>query len=102
MGFDAGAALQPLDYKGMADFGIPDGTIAEPSNEALLTFLTAIDEMAANPDGASGTELLTRAHEATSGLCSGTPSVEQFAALPPRLFSEFVKWLASEFTNPKG
>lgn len=102
MGFDGTAALQPLDYKGMTEWGIPDGTVPEPTNEALMAFVSAIQGLAEAGDDVSGAELLARAHQATSDLCSGTPTAEQFAALPPRLFREFAKWLASEFTDPKG
>ncbi len=102
MGFDGSAVLRPLDYKGMSEWGVPDGTIAEPSNEKLLAFFDAVSALASNEGEASGEELLSRAHQATSELCSGIPSAEQFAALPPRLFREFAKWLASEFTDPKG
>jgi hypothetical protein len=101
MGFDGASATEPLDYKGLAEFGIPDGTIAEPTNERLVAFFDAIGELA-KVEGESGTDLLARVQQATSDLCSGTPSAEQFAALPPRLFREFIKWLAGEFTNPKG
>lgn len=102
MGFDGAAALQPLSYTGLGAYGIADGTIPEPSNEALVTFMEAIAGLADQPEGTTGEELLAKAHEAAAGLCSGTPSAEQFAALPPRLFREFIKWLASEFTDPKG
>lgn len=101
-GFDGAGALAPLDYKGLETYGIADGTVAEPSNEALAAFLEAIAALGEAPEGTSGLELLTQAHQATADLCSGTPSVEQFASLPPRLFREFIKWLAGEFTNPKG
>lgn len=100
-GFDGGA-VEALDYKGLEAYGIPNGTIAEPSNEALATFLEEISGLGDAPEGTTGLELLAKAHKATSDLCSGNPSTEQFAALPPRLFREFIKWLAGEFTNPKG
>lgn len=102
MGFNAASALEPLAYDGMEQYGIPDGTIAEPTNAALLAFMDAIQGLANDTEGTSGTELLARAHKAASDLCSGTPTAEQFAALPPRLFREFIKWLASEFIDPKG
>ena len=101
MAFDGAAALQPLDYNGMAAYGIPDGTVAEPSNEALVAFITAVQALGEAPEGTTGVELLAQAHVAASNLCSGTPSTEQFAALPPRLFREFIKWLSAEFLDPK-
>jgi len=101
MAFDGANALEPLAYTGMSQYGIPDGSIAEPSNEAFVGFLTAIQGLADDTEGSSGVDLLARAHQAASDLCSGTPTAEQFAALPPRLFREFIKWLASEFTDPK-
>lgn len=102
MGFDASSAVEPLAYTGMAEYGIPDGVIAEPSNAALVAFITAIQALSNADETTSGEEVLAAAHKATSDLCSGSPTVEQFAALPPRLFREFIKWLSSEFTNPKG
>ncbi len=101
MGFDATGAVRPLEYKGMAEYGIPDGEIAEPSNSALTAFFAAISELQNVSEDTTGEEVLAKVHTATSNFCSGTPSVEQFAALPPRLFREFAKWLASEFTDPK-
>jgi hypothetical protein len=105
MGFSASDAVKPLDYNGMGEYGIPDGTIAEPSNEALAAFIEAIQDLAkpvaeGEPEP-TGLESLAKAHVAASNLCSGTPTAEQFAALPPRLFREFIKWLASEFIDPK-
>lgn len=102
MGFDGASAVKPLDYFGMGQHGIPDGTVAEPTNERLATFLEAIKGLSEAPEGTTGLELLAQAHQATADLCDGTPSAEQFAALPPRLFREFAKWLAGEFTDPKG
>lgn len=102
MGFDGAAVLQPLSYTGLTEYGIPDGVIAEPSNDALAAFVEAISSLSAAGEDVSGAETLTRAHQAAADLCSGTPSVEQFASMPPRLFREFIKWLASEFADPKG
>ena len=104
---------QPLSRstnKGMGAYGIPDGTITEPTNDVLVAFFTAIGDLrtlgttpAEGEDAtATGLEVLAKVQQATADLCSGNPSAEQFAALPPRLFREFVKWLAGEFTDPKG
>ena len=101
MAFDATNAVKPLDYTGLSEYGIPDGTIAEPTNAALVAFFTAISDLANAPEDATGEEVLARVQKATSDFCSGTPSAEQFAAMPPRLFREFAKWLSSEFSDLK-
>ncbi len=102
MGFDATKAVEPLAYSGMSEFGIPDGVIQEPTNENLAQFFDAILALRDESEGLSGPEALSRAHKATSDLCSGVPTAEQFAALPPRLFRAFVEWIGGEFTGPKG
>lgn len=101
-GFDASGVLEPLSYTGLSAYGIPDGVVSEPSNAALAAFVGAISALQDAPDDASGEDILAKVHQATSDFCSGTPTVEQFAAMPPRLFREFAKWLASEFIDPKG
>lgn len=101
MAFDGSKVIEPLAYSGMAEFGIPDGVIKEPTNDALVTFITAIQALSDESENASGTDVLAQVQEATSQFCSGVPTKEQFAALPPRLFREFAKWLASEFIDPK-
>lgn len=101
MAFDGASAVQPLDYKGLDAYGIPDGTISEPTNAGLATFLTAMQALAASGEETTGEEALAKVHQAASDLCSGNPTAEQFANVPPRLFREFIKWLASEFTDPK-
>ena len=104
-GFDGGA-VESLDYKGLDQFGIPDGTIAEPTNDQLIAFLTSVEALRttegdeATP-ALTGEEALAKVQEATSALCSGNPTAEQFAAVPPRVFKAFIKWLAGEFTDPK-
>ncbi len=100
MGFDGAAAIEPLAYSGMSQYGIPDGVIPEPSNAALVAFMDAVSGLAADTESTGG-DLLDRVHQAASDLCSGVITPDQFAAMPPRLFREFVKWLASEFTDPK-
>lgn len=102
MAFDGASAIEPLSYTGLTAFGIPDGTIPEPTNEALVAFMGAVQALAEQPEGTTPEALLGQAHEAAASLCSGTPSADQLAGLPPRLFREFVKWLAGEFTDPKG
>lgn len=102
MAFDGGAVIEPLAYSGMEAYGIPDGVIKEPSNDALVAFITAIQALSDESDSITGADALAQVQEATAQFCSGVPSKDQFAALPPRLFREFAKWLASEFIDPKG
>lgn len=109
-GFDAGV-VKPLDYKGLGVYGIEDGVVAEPTNEALVAFLTAVQDLRDSGEPAvegeeakpalTGEEALVQMHQACADLCSGTPSAEQFAKVPPRVFKAFVQWLAGEFTDPK-
>lgn len=101
MGFDAATALEPLSYTGLGEYGIPDGTVPEPSNDTLVAFLTQAEQLA-TLQGEPGAEVLARVHQAASDLCGGSITAEQFSNVPPRLFREFVKWLSSEFLDPKG
>lgn len=106
MGFDAATAIaEPLDYKGLSEWGIADGTVPEPTAQALVRFVEVLQELEnieGTPEaGVGAAEVMQRAQAATAELCGGTPTAEQFAALPVRLFMAFVKWLAGELLGPK-
>lgn len=101
MAFDGGS-LAPLDYKGLSEWGVSDGTVAEPTGEALARFLESVAAVRGDDEAKpAGEDALTVIYKATSDLCSGTPTAEQFAVLPVRIFRAFVQWLVGEFTDPK-
>ncbi len=107
MGFDASNAIEPLAYSGMSEWGIPDGTIPEPTAGAFEAFVAVARDLAATTEGTDATiidetDLTKRLYEATSALCSGVITADQLAGLPVRLFRAFIQWLLSEFTDPKG
>lgn len=101
-GFDGAAAIEPLAYTGLGQYGIPDGVIPEPTNDGLVAFFTAVEGLDNPAEGVTGEDILALVQKATSAFCSGVITPEQFAAMPPRLFREFAKWLVSEFADPKG
>ncbi len=107
--FNAATAVEPLSYTGLSGYGIPDGVIPEPSeaqliafNDQLATVRKAI-EAAADADAPTVDEaqMLAAARVSLSALCSGDITPEQFAALPPRIFSAFLGWVLGELA-PKG
>lgn len=121
-GFDAGSAVEPMDY----DFttvkgGQGKGTVPEPSTAEMKTFqrdFAAImrdakalelsdDEAAKLSKEEFDTlqdqmdEIADRLDEAVSVLCHNTPSKEEVATLPFRIKTAFSKWLMEQF-SPEG
>lgn len=44
-GFDAATAVEPLDVKGLASFGVDDFTIPDPTSSQLRRFAKALDSI---------------------------------------------------------
>lgn len=99
------------------------GTIPEPTKQMLLDYAQAVreifetddladvdpatmvadsfateekDEVSEELDSASD-QLL----DATSALCSGTPTKAQLVELPPRILRGFMKWVYREIADPE-
>jgi len=121
VGFDAGNAVEPLDFDFSAFVEDCKGTIPEPSQGALERFFDATREIgtqagvAALEQASSASEVagaLATASEdvldaltdklvvAVADLCSGTPSLEQIQQLPFRVRQAFIDWLLGEITDP--
>lgn len=124
--FVSSEAIDGLDYDFTAHGG-GSGSIPEPSSwqvDAFRQFLGKQFEAAQASSGNSGDEereLTTRERvkllsdvlskddsegraeilDACSAMCSGTPSVEELAALPYRLQQKFFGWLTGVFLNPE-
>lgn len=117
--FDAGAVVEPLAWDFTA-FKAGKGVVPEPSDDLIAVFargmmaaaqqegtaeLAALAEagddqekalaaIAAMPeDVLSGAKAMIPHYAA---LCSGSPSAEQLAKLPPRVRYAFFAWLAGE------
>ena len=110
--FDAGAAVERLDYDFTA-YGGPTGTVPEPSEgqiDALLDRLrSAMPDLPADATQAQVAEAtrdmkLAEQSElmldALGELCQGSPSREQLAELPFRVRTVFQNWLLDELMNP--
>lgn len=121
-GFDAGTAVDPMDY----DFttvpgGIGKGTVPEPSTREMKEFqqtfaqimrdgnkLEIDDEAAAKMSDADFKKFQKetdaigeRLDTAISKLCRDMPSREEVASLPFRVKTAFSKWLMEQF-SPEG
>src|SRR5450755_895865 len=118
-GFDAGTVVEPLDWNFDA-FGGGRGTVPEPSDERLSTFIR--DVMKAQTSETTALAGLTDAGEDPeemlaaiaelpedvlpgvtkamiapyAALCDGSPTEEQLTKLPPRVRVAFFSWLAGE------
>lgn len=90
------------------------GTIPEPTKQMLLDYAEAIrtmfsaenlsdltDEEIANAAEKDLDERSDRLLEATSTLCSGTPTKDQLQDLPPRILRAFMKWVYREIADPE-
>ena len=118
-GFDAGTVVEPLDWDFTA-FNAGKGTVPEPSDERLSTFIR--DVMKAQTSETTALAGLTDAGEDPekmlaaiaelpedvlpgvtkamiapyAALCDGSPTEEQLTKLPPRVRVAFFSWLAGE------
>lgn len=119
-GFDAATAVEPLDFSFEPYAPGANGTIAEPSDDIVQTFLAVIRDVTqppATPDGIPQLSLVpevqteddqsadaqlkrARVAMAVVDVCGGAFTAEQYAALPYRLRLAFNGWLAGQFANP--
>jgi hypothetical protein len=130
-GFTAAGIVEPLDYDFTAIPGFAEfkGTIKEPSQPQVATYLKAArDEVkritdsvnsADDGDASGGTgvvamladmsfraeslgpEALKRQAQFISALCSGSPSAAQLQKIPHRFMVAFVQWLSKEVLDPE-
>jgi hypothetical protein len=119
MGFDAGKAVEPLDFDFTA-FGGPEGVIPEPSTGQVDDFFDELKSLAHEAKGMlamadkkktgemseqDAVEFLStldddmvqkfrdRMINALDKLCGGTPSRTDIEALPYRVLNAFNAWL---------
>lgn len=115
-GFDAGTAVDPLDFDFTA-YGGPKGTIPEPTEKALEGFIKETRKIASEFGSSKDRESLTpeemveemdrlsssmpeatsRLADAAAALCSGVPSAAEILVLPMRVRNAFVGWLMGQF-----
>lgn len=112
MGFDAGAALEPLDYN-FEKFDAGSGTIPEPTRAQIRDFekwrLSTFGDAATVADLAERYQAMSDDEAAESDreavvaiarLCSDSPNAEQLEKLPARVFRAFWAWLWTQLTDP--
>jgi hypothetical protein len=121
MPFDANT-IEPLIVTGLAEYGIEDFTIPEPSNVLSRRFgrfmvdmfsgstpdavtnkyAQALEDTAGDPEAQEKAvvEMNAQLFEAMSELCSGVVTAEQLEAIPTRLFGKLFLWLLSEMAEP--
>ena len=121
--FSAESVVEALDYS-FLPYTDAKGTIREPGDRQIATFLTAIkkvikeseDKLPATVDPASPASVLDalddldpedvvslmgKMAQLYSDLCSGEPSREQILALPMRVRQQFFAWLQTEVMSPE-
>lgn len=130
--FNAGTAVEVLEYD-FTDY-VPDckGSIPEPSTEQLDAYFNAIRDLAKNVqnlrakaeraehaednelsndevdailaemDDLSISKYTGEMTVAIADLCSGQPSKEQIEALPFRVKQAFLQWVTGEFRPEAG
>lgn len=129
--FDAGTAVDPLDYDFSAYKG-PVGTIPEPSTKQVNDFFKAMKNMVkdvrklsrdagpkdVDPDNLTDEDLETisdqidaagevaekyqaQTREILAELCSNEPSADDLALLPQRVLGAFSSWLVGELRPKK-
>lgn len=126
MGFDAASVVEPLDWD-FTKYGTATdkGTIPEPSDAKIETFLKEVRELARSADstlpGIAQIEDPVKMNEALeqfevslisstmkdmariyAKLCSAQPSAAQISKLPLRVRMAFFTWVAGEVVRPEG
>ncbi len=106
-GFDAGTAVEKLDFTFEPYLPGVKGTIPEPPQDAVDAFsevmagaralLAKVDDDESSESEKAATLEVARA---LSSICSGAITTDQFVALPPRLRNAFAGWLMGQFANP--
>jgi len=128
--FDAGAVVEPLDYDFTTVRGYTrksaKGTITEPNDEKIATFIASLRDMMKGAEaivGTGGVDIMVDPTaffgqldsydpekllgvfrgmaEAFSALCSGKPSAEEIMDLPLRVRVKFFAWLQQEVVSPE-
>lgn len=122
MGFDAGKAVDPMEWDfTTVEGGIGKGVVPEPSTREMKAFqsefaqimrdgrkLEVSDAEAAEMSDKDFKAFQKKADEigerldiAIAKLCKNCPSQEEVASLPFRVKTAFSKWLMEQF-NPEG
>jgi hypothetical protein len=123
--FDAGAAVEALDWDFTKAGVKATGTIPEPSDRAIGDFLDGLKKLytetrkmveAGEQAEASPGEMLEALNAVTgdmfveqmkgiavlyAALCSGKPGVDELLALPLRVRAKFYGWVMNEVVNPE-
>jgi len=122
-GFNAGNVVDPLDFT-LMPFVQCEGTIKEPTDAQISTFLASVKTLASDlrkdvptlPENATQAQLLDAIDSLDpeimlsmgkkmavlyAALCSGKPSEEQLLALPPRIRNIFYAWLQEQVMDPE-
>lgn len=118
-GFDAAAAVEPMDWN-FEKFGGGSGTVPEPSNDEMKRFqrdfarvmregakLDMSDDAAKKMDETEFEAYQMKAEDigkqldtVIADLCKNSPSAEQVGRLPFRVKTAFSQWLMKQF-NPE-
>lgn len=126
MGFDASSVVEPLDWDFTKYAGpTAKGTIPEPSDAKIETFLREVKELARSNEamlpGLSAIEdpkemldaldqfetsvittTMAGLAEAYAKLCANQPNKTQITKLPLRVRMAFFSWIAGEVVRPEG
>jgi hypothetical protein len=119
-GFNAESVVEPLEFT-LKPYAEASGVIPEPSTLQVQAYMNAVrlenerirKEITGIPDDEplektlkrmgpkQVEESIRRNSEIYSALCSGTPSAEDLAKLPHRVFAAFTAWLSKEMLDPE-
>lgn len=118
--FTAETVVEALEYT-LLPYVDSKGVIPEPSTLQVQAFMNAQatererlrKELAGLPDdepleatlkrlGSKQVEAAVKRNaQMYAALCSGTPSAEELAALPHRIFAAFAAWVSEQILNPE-
>lgn len=97
MGFDSDTDVSPLDFDLSKHKPGCKGTIPEPSQALVDEWRQFVSKH----QGKTDTDAIRKAqYKAVSKVCNGSPSVDDLAALPWRVFVAFNGWLTGQLLNP--
>lgn len=113
-GFDAGKAVDPLDWS-LRPYVDATGTVPEPTDTEFRAYMRTMKQLTGVDEAATDDELNRRLSgldddalqqmtddliAALVKLTKGSPSVEQIKAMPQRPQRAFVRWLMQEMNDP--